>query len=184
MEEKQFENPLTKVYPNGLTGKEIIRRIQEVYHAGYDLDNPDFDIYDQLLACEAVAEAEQERHEELDTNVSVNGNDNDTYKRIVNFELTESKLNVIKKLQTCTYQTPPIEISRLLEELFAEYPSKPGHWNYISQVYTPRTINRVIKRINKLHITRAKTIQNPAAYFTFLIKFRKKRKISNYQWYL
>ena len=60
MEEKQFETQLNKIYPNGLTGKEIIRRITEIYHSGYDLNSLTFDIYDQLLACEAISEAEEE----------------------------------------------------------------------------------------------------------------------------
>jgi len=109
-------------------------------------------------------------------NVSVNGNVNDSYKHRANFELTESKQHVIRKLKGCTYLTPSIDIARLLEELFLEWPSKQGHWLYISQQYVPRVINRVIARLIKLHASGRITLQNPAAYFTMLIKFRKKRK--------
>ena len=178
MEEK-FETQLTKVYPNGLTGKEIIRRIQDVYHAGYDLNNSDFDIYDQLLACEVIAEAEhQEDYERTNESVNVKWSVNDTYKRNVNSALTESKQKVIAELKTFTYRTPPITISQLLQTLFVDCDSKDGHWLYVAQNWNPRTISRVLLQMIKLHNSGMKTILNPAAYFTHLIKFRKKRKFT------
>ena len=141
-------NALTKIYPNGLTGKEIIRRITEVYHAGYDLNNLNFDIYEQLLACEAIAEAEKEEgktkknftylQKEIigltNDNTDVNGVSNDSYKRKVNFELTESKLKIIEKLKECNYQTPPVETAQYLEEFFREQksPSNFGPPIYVS----------------------------------------------------
>jgi len=194
MEEK-FESQLTKVYPNGLTGKEIIRRITEIYHAGYDLDNPNFDIYDQLLACEVIKEAEEEdgkrgrinthstQEDKEGTNESVNvkWSVNDTYKRRVNFELTESKLTVVTKLQTCGYRTPPIEIAALLEDFFTDPNTIPGHWLLVAQTWPPKRINQVIGQMIKRENCGWKTIQKPAAYFTYLIKFRKKRKTGKYQ---
>jgi hypothetical protein len=86
-------NELIKIYPNELTGKEIVRRITEVYHAGYDLTIPDFNVYEQLLACESLDETEREdkTNYRFRENVRVNGNDNDTGKQIINFELKESK---------------------------------------------------------------------------------------------
>ncbi len=172
-------NSFTKIYPNGLTGKEIIWRITEIYHAGYDLDNQDFDIYDQLLACEAISEGEkeyQEKNNNTNENVSVSGLSNGSYKRRVNFELTPSKLQVISKLKVCDYQTPPVEIAQCLEELFEECESKEGHWLYISQTYPPRVINWNLNYMIKVHSSGRRTFQNWAAYFTQSIKFRKKRK--------
>lgn len=178
MKEK-FETQLTKIYPNGLTGKEIIHRITEIYHAGYDLGNPSFDIYEQLLVCESLAETEaeeQKKYRGTNENVSVSGSVNDTYKRRVNLELTESKLKVIQKLKGCIYQTPPVEIAQCLEELFREYESKEGHWLYIAQTYPPRAINWNLSYMIKVHSSGRRTFQNWAAYFTESIKFRKKRK--------
>lgn len=176
MEEKQFENQSTKVYPNGLTGKEIIRRITEIYHSDYDLDNPNFDIYNQLLACEAIAESEEECKKKQDTNVGVNGLLNGSYKRKVNFELTESKLQVISKLKQYDYQTPPVEIAKLLEKFFNECGTAEGHWLYIAQVYSSRVINWNLGYMVKIISSGRRTIKNPDAYFTKTIQYRKKRK--------
>lgn len=107
-------------------------------------------------------------------NVIVNGNN--TYKHGVDLKSTKSKLEVISKLKKCNYKSPPIEISNLLEELFSSHNTKKGHWLYIAQNYSPRTINRIIDRIIKVHKRGEETIKNPAAFFTFLIKFRKKKK--------
>jgi hypothetical protein len=115
--------------------------------------------------------------EYINQNVSVSGNANDGCKHKVNFELTENKLDAIERLRSLTYLTPPVEISKLLENIFLQWPSKEGHWLYISQQYTPRAINRVIAGLVKLHTSGRITIQNPAAYFTWLIKHRKKRKL-------
>lgn len=108
------------------------------------------------------------------TNVSENVNG--SYKRQVNFELTPSKQQIITNLYKCNYRTPPIKISKLLEELFKEWPSKEGHWLFIAQSYPPRPINRILNYLIKRHINGQDTIQNPAGYFTNLIKYRKKRK--------
>lgn len=110
-------------------------------------------------------------------NTNVSGNVNSSCKRIVNLDLTENKYNAISKLKACNYLTPPIETSKLLEILFIDSNSKSGHWLYIAQNYTPRTINRVIAKLIKLDKFGWQTINNPARYFTYLIKHRKKRKI-------
>lgn len=165
-----------------LTKDEVIRRIEEVYHQKYNPNLPNFDAWNHLLACEAVAEAtpvkedyykEKERENE---NVSVNGNGNDSSKRRVNFELTPSKLKVISKLKECTYRTSPKIIAQLLEEFFINCNSEKGWWLYVAQQWAPRPINRVIDKIINLYTSGSKTIQNPAAYFTYLIKLRKRRK--------
>jgi hypothetical protein len=170
--------------------EEAIRRIKEVYHAEVDLENENFGVYDQLLVYESIQESEEEEivrngfppptQEENITvskeSVNVKWNGNDTYKRSVNSKLTESKREAIAKLLQCDYRTPPRQIALLLEELFIDHKSKEGHWLYIAQSWPPRVINRVIHRINKQHRTGEQTIKNPAAYFTHLIKFRKKRR--------
>jgi len=109
-------------------------------------------------------------------NINVNGMINDSYKHKVIFKLTKSKQQVILELNQCNYKTSPIIIAKYLEDFFKEWTSQKGHWLFISQHYTPRAINRTINRLVKLQTTGKKTICNPSAYFTSLIKFRKKRK--------
>ena len=101
---------------------------------------------------------------------------NDTYKHNANFDSTSNKLQVIEELKTCNYRTPTKKIAFLLEKLLDRGETQSGHWLYIAQNYTARVINRVLYQMIKLHRSGAVTIENPAAYFTFLIKFRKKRK--------
>lgn len=137
-------------------------------------------IEDQSLACEAVAGAHflfpsQSSYDEMES-VNVNWNDSDTCKRITNNLLSETKQSAIKKLKLFTYKTSPVEIEQALKIFFADIPSKEGHWLYIAQHWNPRAINRVIERMIKLEISGRVTIQNPAAYFTRLIKFREKRR--------
>jgi len=165
---------------------EIIAKIENL--GGNFYPNSALSIEDQLFICESLAKTvEQENftstYQDKNTsnknrNVHVNGMVNDTYKRRVNFELTESKLRVITKLQKCSYRTSPTEISVLLEEFFANLNTKPNHWLYIAQQYSPRPINRVINKLIKIQTSGRLTIQNPAAYFTHLIKYRKKRKLT------
>lgn len=165
---------------------EAVRRIEQVYHAEY---NPDcglggcFDAWDQLLACEAVAESTpvrdnyyQNRDENsANENSGVNGGVNDSYKRSVNFELTESKLRVISQLKNCTADTPRQEVADLLRLLFEEYPSKSGWWLHVAQNWPPRRINWVINKVIKLHHAGRIKI-NPAACFSYFIQRRKRRR--------
>ncbi len=162
-----------------ITKEEAISRIEQVYHARYNPDLADFDAHEQLLVCESLAEIEAKEqgiygrtNEDANAKWNVNG----TYKRKVNFELTESKLNVITELKTLTWITPPIKIAQLLQTLFAEYNSWDGHWLYIAQNWNPKAINRAINYMVKVHENGTKSIQNPAKYFTYLIKLRKKRR--------
>lgn len=175
-------------YPYNLSKEEVVRRLEYVHHAIADPGNVTFDLYNQLLACESIAESEEAHvapHELKISNVitkgfnesvSVKGSGNGTYKRSVKSKLTESKREAITKLQKCGYKTPPREVASLLAELFIDFESKENHWLYIAQNWPPRAINRVIYQMNKQHRTGEQTIKNPAAYFTHLIKFRKKRK--------
>jgi hypothetical protein len=177
--EEIIETQLARTYSNGLTGKEIIRRITEVYNAGYNFKDPDYDIYEQLLACESMAETEAEELREYgSTNegVDASGNDYATCKRTLNSKLTERKHEIIKELTLCNYRTPIYKIASLLEELFKEWESKPYHWPRIAQYYPPRAINRVLHQMTKQHGENWATIENPSALFTCLIKFRPIRK--------
>jgi hypothetical protein len=177
---------------NQLSKEEVVRQIESVYHADTDPTNKNFSVYDQLLACESIAETEEkekretvmhpsttilETTERTNESVTVNESVNGTYKRSINSKLTERKLQVIKELKTCNYQTPPRTVSKLLGELFADYDSKDGHWLFVAQHWPPRAISRVIVQMTKQHRTGEQSIKNPAAYFTAQIKFRKKRKI-------
>lgn len=110
------------------------------------------------------------------TNASVSLNGNDSYKHGINEKQTFSKLEAIKRLDYCNYRTPPKKVEELLKIIFANYPSKEGHWLYIAQNYNPRAVRRVIALMTKLHQRGDVTIQNPPAYFTYLIKHRKKRR--------
>lgn len=101
---------------------------------------------------------------------------NDIYKRQANFELTESKNFIISKIKLCTYRTSPFIVAKLLDEFFADPNTKPNHWLNISQIYPPRRIYLTIRQMVKRQGGGWITIKNPAAYFTYLIKFRKKRK--------
>lgn len=178
---KNTNSALTKIYPNGLTGKEIIHRITEIYHAGYDLDNLNFDIYEQLLVCESLAETEaeeQKKHRRTNENgsASVSGNANGTHKREVKSELNWYQSGLIYQLKRYASDTPKNEIATLLEEIFKTWPSnKEGHWLWIAQTYTTRTINWVMSATVKKYL-QGGIRKTPPAYFTYLLKFRKKRK--------
>lgn len=109
-------------------------------------------------------------------NVNANGMVNGGYKQKVNFELAESKLQIIENLKKCSHLTSPKQVAAFLEEFFKEYDSKPGHWLYIVQHWNPLAINRTFSALIKLHESGRKTIENWAAFFTFLVKKRKKRR--------
>jgi hypothetical protein len=109
-------------------------------------------------------------------NVNLNGSVNDTYKHRDNSELNSYKHQVINELKTCNYRTPPRKIALLLEKLLYRPDTKPGHWLFIAQKWPPRAINRNIYQMIKAHQSGWQTINNPAAYFTKIIKYRKPRK--------
>jgi len=162
-----------------LTHKECIRRIKEEYHSEYDLTNETFDVWNQLLACEALSESEpitEYKQEQSNDNGSINGMYSGGCKQTIYFELTQNKQRVINELKQCNYQTSRIQLATLLTELFKEWISKSGHWLYIGQHWNPKAINSTINEIVKLHTSGRKTIYNPAALFTKLIKFHPKRK--------
>ena len=183
-------------YPYNLTKEEAIRRIEQDYLSEADFTNVGFDVFEQLLACEAIAEAEEEEGKRksyfdrfqqddvettvrTDENVVVNGSDNDTYKRQASFELTESKQNAITKLKDCNYRTPPIKIASLLKIIFDGSNTQQGWWLAVAQQWTPKAINSVLNQMIKAHSDGWATIKSPGAYFTSLIKCHKKRKKKN-----
>ncbi len=164
---------------NHLSEQEAIRQIEQVYHASFKPNVSDFDAFDQLFICKLLAESEaeeQEKNEDTNEDANVKWNGNGTYKQNVNFELTESKQKVVAELKTLTYITPPIKIAALLQTLLADSDSKDGWWLYVAQHWNPRAINRVINYIVKVHENGTRSIQNPAKYFTYLIKLRKERR--------
>lgn len=120
-----------------LSKDEAIRRITEIYNSQYD-PNSNLDVYDQLLICESLAESTPIQ------NTSVNGNHNDSTKHNAIFKVTQNKIDAINQLNKCTYRTPPVNISPLLNDFFRDWRSKPTHWLYIAQSYTPKTIKSVL----------------------------------------
>ena len=123
-----------------MNNEEAIRKLEQVYHVRYNPNLTDFDAYEQLLVCESLAETEAqelEKNGRTNENVNVKWNENGSYKRSANFELTQDKLNVIAELNTLTYKTSPILVAKLLEKLFIENRSQDGHWLYIAQHWNP-----------------------------------------------
>lgn len=159
---------------------ELVRKI-ESYGARYD-PFAGLTLEDQLLACEAISEStpiKQNCNEDKETtnnNAVVSGLVSGTRKNDVNFELTERRRTIITELKACTYRTPPVKIAQLLEELFSGYGTIRGWWLSVAQQWNPRAINRnldyMVKRSNAGFIT----FNNPAAYFTGTIQYRKRRK--------
>lgn len=152
----------------------------EKFGGVYDPFNTNFDVYNQLLACESITEstpyALSSKVTETSGDAIAYGGGNDARKRTVNFELTPNKLEAVSKLKTFNYKTPPPEIASQLETVFIGFNTEFGWWLSVAQQWNPRAINRVIVQLVKLHTGGWRTINNPAAYFTSLIKYRKKRR--------
>jgi len=161
--------------------EEAIRRIEKLGGV-YDSTNIGFDVYDQLLVCEAIAESTPiipPPIKDVTTtveNVVAYEDGNDGYKQQVSFELTANKLEAISKLKKLTYRTPPPEIASLLETIFEGCDTYTGWWLSVAQQWNPRAISRVLVQLTKLHSGGWRTFKNPGAYFTSLIKHRKKRR--------
>jgi hypothetical protein len=159
-----------------------IRRI-EANGGHYDPNIEGFDAWDQLLVSEGLARStfihteHGNINETTTSNTSVNGMSNDTCKRKATFELTESKQELISKLSSFTYKTAPREIEVCLTQFFVEWPSKPGHWLFVAQKWTPRAINRSINKIVKQHVLGTRSIQNPPGYFMCELSYRKSRRV-------
>lgn len=93
-----------------------------------------------------------------------------------NYDENLSKTDALLLLRKCNYKTAPNLISLYLERIFSNWKSHDGYWLRIAQYYTPKTINAVILQIIKQHKRGEISIKNPAAYFTYIIKFKHKRK--------
>ena len=161
-----------------LAFNEVVNKIKNKHNEQY-CPNAKFDAWDQLLVLETVSNStpvNENYDKETNENANASGMINVTCKHNVNFELTQSKQEVITKLKECDHLTLRIEIAVLLKEFFKEWKSKPGHWLYIAQHWSPNPINRTINQMVKDHTSGKITVKNPAAYFTKLIRFRKKRK--------
>lgn len=114
--------------------------------------------------------------EQTHKNDDVYVNDNDSCKQRVYFEITESKQNIVNELIKCNYQTSPRKVAALLTNFFVEWPSFEDYWLSVAQKYNPRAISRTLNQMIKVQVNGQKTIKNPSAYFTYLIKFRKPRR--------
>lgn len=160
---------------------EIIRRIEELGGV-YDPEST-LSIDEQLLICETFIHStpvdpsdsdgrtiQRLREGEDKRNGSDNGSVNGIGKRQENSEETQRKKQAISELTHCNYRTSPKNISILLEQLFSSNKSNEGHWLWIAQRYTPKSINSVIASMQKIHISGVDTIQNPPAYFTHTLK--------------
>lgn len=113
--------------------------------------------------------------EQQDVNLS--GNVNGTYKLNTNVGIILSKGEAILLLRKCEYKTAPKIVASYLETLFSKWPSYKGHWLFIAQHYTPKTINCLITQIIKRTQRGEYTIKNLASYFTdTILRYRPMRK--------
>lgn len=88
-----------------------------------------------------------------------------------------AKLNAISLLTRCTYKTSPREVANYLEVIFSSCGSKDGHWLFIAQHHTPKTICAVLREIIRKHQRSEITILNAGKFFTSIIKKKIKRKL-------
>lgn len=168
------------------TASEIISRIDKL-DGEYDPEST-LSLQDQLLICESIAESTPVNPEDWDGKTilqlkqidngdgSVNGSVNGSCKRRVNFELTESKLRAIARLNNFSNPATPLEIEHCLQEIFSDYPSVEGWWLYVGQHWTQRQINWVLKYVLKL-LYSGRITKDPASCFTYFIQHRKKRSV-------
>lgn len=158
---------------------EIIKNIESL--GGYYGPTSNLSLEDQLLACETVSESKPTDPNSPDakwmrSDPVLNGSDNGTRYLRVNVELSQNYLEAIAELKLCTYKSPPITISVILERLYG-ISAKKDHWLWVAQHYNPRQIIWVLSQMKKKTDTGAETIRIPGAYFTESLKFRNKRKI-------
>lgn len=131
-----------------------------------ELIQEDKDFIDQLLS-----------QRESKTNAYVNGSVNSSHNLKVNGGQNESKNYLITRLKRYNYLTPARVIANSLEKLFVKWPSKNGHWLYIAQHYTPKTINSVLAYMVKRYKSDGFWPKSPPSYFTDTIQHRPLRKI-------
>lgn len=163
-----------------LLNDEAIRRIEQLGGI-YEADSY-FDLQDQLLICETLDTSTPVKdtptyNKETKADGNAYEGDYGGCKCTVTTKWFTDKSDAIDKLRVCTSRTSIVQISALLDDIFLEYPpNKAGYWFDVARYYTPRVINWVIGDLIRLSSPSHDTIRNPAAYFTFLIKHRKKRR--------
>jgi len=115
---------------------------------------------------------------------TTNANDIGSYEivngvpKLKRFSYTKSdKLRAFSLLTKCNYKTSPREIFNYLEIIFSDCGSKDGHWLFIAQHYTVKTICAVLREIIRKHQRSEVTILNAGKFFTSIIKKKKKRKL-------
>ena len=121
---------------------------------------------------------DEKKLKQVTTGVNVNAyeNANGSCGFGVKHELVWPKYDLILQLKSCSSKSPAGEVAKLLEEIFKPWPSTEGHWLWIAQTYTVKNINLVlIDTIRKFE--RKEIKKTPAAYFTYRILRRTKRKI-------
>lgn len=102
-------------------------------------------------------------------------NANGSCKSFVDWALNCLNSKVLLSLKQSNSDTPPIELEALLKEMFLQWPSKEGHWLWIAQRHTARSINRQVMDTLKQSL-RGAIRKTPPSYFTYGIKNRKRRK--------
>jgi len=105
----------------------------------------------------------------------LNGNANGSCKSFVDWALNCSNSKALLSLKQSSSDTPPIELEALLKEIFLKLPSKEGHWLWVAQRYTARSINWQMADTIK-QCLRGVIRKTPPSYFTYRIKHRKWRK--------
>lgn len=110
-------------------------------------------------------------------NGNLNGSVNGTCKQHTNNSQNFNRREAIALLKQCNYRTEPKLIDSYLSVIFTDKSTKHGHWLYIAQHYTPKTINSVLRQmirgINRGDISP----KVPSAYFTYVVKRRHTRRI-------
>ena len=156
--------------------KKIIANTPKFYPDWYQEDNP-LSYEDQKYISENIQLTSENQEEKgcmdnLNAYESVNG----TYKRQENLTEKQQKFKIITTLKSFNYRTHPKIIAEALEALFSCPNTQKGHWLYIAQHWTAKSINSVISEMLKRHFYGEVTIKNAPAYFTDLIKFHHMRK--------
>lgn len=155
-----------------------ISEVEKLYPNWYDKSFPlSYDDQKWIWENVSLPEEDEIKLRALGTNgnVSVNGSVNGTYRPEVKSELNWYKSELIFQLKRCASGTSPNEIASLLEQIFKSWPSKEKHWLWVAQTYTARTLNWVMSATTKEDL-RGGIRKTPPAYFTYQLRFRKKRK--------
>lgn len=132
-----------------------------------DLTQSDIDFINELLDQDTTNASDNGSYE------SVNGVPKLTTKPYQK----SSKLKAFSLLTKCNHKTSPREIANYLEIIFSDCGAKNGHWLFIAQHYTPKTVCAVLRGIIRKHQNGEATILNAGKFFTSIIKKKKKRKL-------